>query len=336
MRFSVVIPVYNTEKFLPRCLESLRAQTDQDYEVVVVDDCSPGGCADAVKPFGPSVRYVRHAKNLSAFQARLTGFRAACGDYVVPVDPDDYLQPDLLSRVRALVDRDRPDAVSYWMDYDDGRKTSSHWCRHPAGIVSGVEALRELAEHKFSTGLASKVIRRKTLLDAVQALSAPKDIYVNTCDDLLVLLPLLVLSERVAFLDYAGYRYFVNTASTSFSWQTTDGFRRACEQVRIASDLAARATSSLTDDESARAAVRAVLDDIERMFVRKAVSGSCSQDDFAVRADVLLACLHHENVVRELAELLCALQRSRAYRFGNAVAQAPRAVRSFVARLLGR
>lgn len=50
MRFSVVIPVYGTERFLPRCLNSLKAQTDRDLEVIGVDNCSPGDCAEVVGP----------------------------------------------------------------------------------------------------------------------------------------------------------------------------------------------------------------------------------------------------------------------------------------------
>jgi len=243
MKFSFVIPVYNTEPFLPRCLDSLRAQTDGDFEVVVVDDCSPGDCAEVVRPYADVVRYVRHTRNRSAFQARCTGIAAARGDYVVPVDPDDYLTPETLAKLRAAIGRDEPDMVSYWMDYDDGRRVYPHWCRHPAAAVTGVAALRELVEHRYFTGVASKAFRRSVLVAALEALAAPAETYVNTCDDFLMLVAALMKSERVAFLDYAGYRYFVNAASTSFSWKSRRGFLRAREQARVACALLDRMAS---------------------------------------------------------------------------------------------
>lgn len=332
VKFSIVIPVYGTERFLPRCLESLRAQTFRDFEAVVVDDCSPGGCAGVVRPFGDFARYVRHDTNRSAFQARRTGILAAKGDYVVPLDPDDYLLPDLLARVRAVAEREDADMVSYWIDYDDGRRVRPHWCRHPAVTVSGKDALHELAEHKMFTGVASKVVRREVLTRALGTLPSAEDAYVNTCDDLMLLVPSLLLSERVSFLDYAGYRYFVNEESTSHSWRTADGLRLACGQTRVACDAAAAATASLTDDAGARTDVSSIVADVERMFVKEAMAA----DDVADRLPPLLANFPAKVVAEVLAERLQALRTSRAYRFGNAVAQVPRAVQSFAGAIFGR
>ena len=332
MKFSFVIPVYKTERFLPRCLESLRAQTVRDFEAVVVDDCSPGECAEAVRPFGDFARYVRHDRNRSAFQARRTGILAARGEYVVPVYPDDYLLPDLLARVRDVAEREDADMVSYWIDYDDGRLVRPHWCRHPAGTMSGKAALHELAARRIFTGVASKAIRRDVLMRALETLPSAEDAYVNTSDDLMLLIPSLLLCERVSFLDYAGYRYFVNADSTSHAWRTADGLRRACEQTRCACDAAKAATTARTDDAGALADVSAIVTDIERMFVREATAA----DDIAGRIQSLLASLPAEVVTAELAEQLQAVRQSRAYRVGNAIAQLPRAVRAFAAALFRR
>lgn len=266
MKFSVIIPVYGTEKYLSRCLESLRAQTDRDFEVIVVDDASPGDCAGAVRPFGYSVRYIRHARNRSAFQARATGIVAAKGDYVVPVDPDDYLMPETLAKLRAVIDRESPDVISYWIDYDDGRKTYPHWCRHAAATVTGAEALRELAEHRYFTGVASKAFRRETLLAAVRDLGDSGALYVNTGDDYLMLVPTLLRSARVSFLDYAGYRYFVNEQSTSFSWRTQGGYDRAFAQLRQAGELIRRAACRADVPTAVRADVESVIAGVESWF----------------------------------------------------------------------
>lgn len=267
MLFSIVIPVYNAEAYLPRCLDSIRSQTDQDCEVIVVDDFSPGNCADVVKPYGDLVRYIRHAENRSAFQARRTGIEAAQGDYIVPVDPDDYLVPETLARLREVIDRDAPDMISYWIDYDDGTRVYPHWCRHRADTVSGEEALRDLAAGGYFTGVASKAFRRETLLDALRELDAPDALYVNTCDDFLMLVPMLMKSGRVSFLDFAGYRYFVNGESTTFSWRTRRGFEKALAQMKLANGLILRMANRPDVPTDVRLVVERTVAGLESWFV---------------------------------------------------------------------
>jgi len=269
MKFSVVIPVYNTEQFLPRCLDSLKAQTDSGFEVIVVDDCSPGPCAETLRPYGDFVRYIRHEKNLSLFQARQTGLRLAKGDYVVPLDSDDYLMPETLARLRAVIERESPDIISYWMEYDDGKKVTPHWCRHPAAVVTGVEALRELVEHTYFNGVASKAFRREMLLlvrRAFEELGVQDALYINTSEDLLAFVAALFFCEKFAFLDYAGYRYFVNEDSLTFSWQTRAGYRRALEQMHVACDVLRRTADHVPVPPETRRLVDEAIAGIESWF----------------------------------------------------------------------
>lgn len=276
MRFSIVIPAFRTERFLPRCLDSLIAQTDGDFEAIVVDDYSPGdaGCCsvqEILSKYDSRFRCLRHAKNRGAFQARCTGVAAAKGDYVVPVDPDDYLMPETLAKLREAIDREMPDLVSYRMAYDNGKKVYDHWCHHPNATVSGIEALRELSEHKYFTGVASKAFRRETLLAAMHDLNAPKEFYANTCDDFLMLVPMLMKSERVSFLDFVGYRYFVNGNSTSFSWKKVGGFLRARRQTHQVGRLILRTARRADVSPTLRGLVETSVSVVERWFVQNAV-----------------------------------------------------------------
>ena len=318
--FSFIVPVYGTERFLPRCLDSLFAQTDKDFEVIVVDDCSPGDCAAVLKPYAGRVRYVRHETNRSAFQARWTGIRAATGDYVVPVDPDDYLLPDVLKRAREALASERPDVLSYWIDYDDGRRVFPHWCRHAPGAVSATQALAELADDRLFTGVASKVFRRETLMTALaefEKVEGVADAYVNTADDYLMLVAVLMCGERMSFLDYAGYRYFVNAGSTTFTWKSAEGLRKAGSQVRFVVDALAQVAARRTLDDAARESVRMSLDGLQRFFVRNVLDGGGA--DLGALLAVLRETLHAGPVARELAHEVVALRASRAYRLGRAL-----------------
>lgn len=94
---SVVVPVYNTEKYLERCLDSLRKQTLQNIEIILVDDGSKEPCAalcDALAKTDPRIRVV-HKKNGGLGFARNTGMEAAAGEYIGFVDSDDYIEPTM-------------------------------------------------------------------------------------------------------------------------------------------------------------------------------------------------------------------------------------------------
>ena len=90
-RISIVVPVYKVEKYLDRCVESLRAQTLSDIEIVLVDDGSPDRCPQMCDDWAKKDRRIRvvHKKNGGLSSARNAGMMAARGTYIGFVDSDD-------------------------------------------------------------------------------------------------------------------------------------------------------------------------------------------------------------------------------------------------------
>lgn len=100
MKLSIILPVYNVEKFISDCLESLEAQDlpKEEYEIVCVDDGSPDNSAQVIEEYQkkyPNIRLIRQ-QNGGVCAARNNGFNAAQGDYVWFIDPDDYIQANCL------------------------------------------------------------------------------------------------------------------------------------------------------------------------------------------------------------------------------------------------
>lgn len=95
---SVIVPVYNTERSLPRCLDSILAQTFADFEVVMVNDGSPDGAADVIAEYAARDARVRviEQKNQGLGAARNAGIRAAQGEFIACVDSDDAIKPTML------------------------------------------------------------------------------------------------------------------------------------------------------------------------------------------------------------------------------------------------
>ena len=106
---SVIVPVYNVEKYLAKCIDSLLAQTFSDFEILLVNDGSPdasGQICDALAKSDDRIRVI-HKENGGAASARNSGLDAAKGDYIAFVDGDDLIHPQYLECLLALIQKNR-------------------------------------------------------------------------------------------------------------------------------------------------------------------------------------------------------------------------------------
>ena len=103
MKFSIIVPIYKVEKYLPQCIESVQDQSYDDYELILVDDGSPDQCpeiCDAYAKNNPHIKVI-HKPNGGLSAARNTGIDAATGDYVIFLDGDDCLNKNALNDLSA-------------------------------------------------------------------------------------------------------------------------------------------------------------------------------------------------------------------------------------------
>lgn len=101
MKISVIIPVYNAEKYLRKCVESVIAQTYTDWEMILVDDGSNDGSADIIDEYAGKDTRIRtiHQENAGPGVARNAGIRNALGEYIVFLDSDDMVTPDYFEKL---------------------------------------------------------------------------------------------------------------------------------------------------------------------------------------------------------------------------------------------
>ena len=108
IKVSVIVPIYNVEKYLKRAVDSLVNQTLKDIEIILVDDGSPDGCPAIIDKYEkdyPNIIAV-HKENGGLSDARNAGMAAATGEYIGFIDPDDYAEPDMFEK---LYDSAKPD-----------------------------------------------------------------------------------------------------------------------------------------------------------------------------------------------------------------------------------
>ena len=105
-QFSIIIPVYRVEEYLEKCVDSILAQTCQDFELLLIDDGSPdgsGAICDRYAASHPNQVRALHQPNGGAGAARNRGIELAQGDYLLFVDGDDWLAPNLLEDLSASI-----------------------------------------------------------------------------------------------------------------------------------------------------------------------------------------------------------------------------------------
>lgn len=113
---SVIVPVYNTEEYLRRCLDSVVNQTFKDIEVIVVNDASEGNCREIIEAYQKNdrrIRYIEHSENRSLIQARKTGNINSVGKYIMYVDSDDELEINTCEEIYKVVSQEDYDIVSF-------------------------------------------------------------------------------------------------------------------------------------------------------------------------------------------------------------------------------
>ena len=150
--FSIIIPIYNTEKELPRCVDSVLAQRFEDFELLLVDDGSKdgsGAICDAYAAKDPRVICV-HQANAGCSEARNTGVRKAKGKYLLFLDSDDmWDDANALSELQTIIIHEDPEVVCFGVSIysEDGRLEKK---RLPV-VPSNIKGKHELVEHLTRT-----------------------------------------------------------------------------------------------------------------------------------------------------------------------------------------
>lgn len=199
MKISVVITLYNVEKYIKQCLDSVVNQTYKNLEIVLVDDCGTDGTMDIVSQYKDErIKLIHHPYNMGAGQARKTGIEACTGDYVITVDGDDWLSLDFIEKlVKNAKDTDA-DIVSGGMtivlsdEYEEIK-------RFLPTVSTGFKKFADYGNQKI-VFLANKIVKRD-MYDKVPYSTR------KYCEDTPVILPLLYYANKVSYADTQGYYY---------------------------------------------------------------------------------------------------------------------------------
>ena len=167
VKYSVIIPVYNAEKTLRRCVDSLLNRLREDTEIILVDDGSPDKSGEICAAYAAAFQQIQHIKktNGGVSSARNAGLDAAQGKFVIFVDSDDYVSPTLYQDIDAVLQEDDWDLIRFSYCVDDGSSLAKR-VMQPAAFRTRQQALPKIIDDicsKALNGPVAKVYNREIL-----------------------------------------------------------------------------------------------------------------------------------------------------------------------------
>lgn len=216
MKVSVIVPVYNVEAFIDRCLNSLFSQTLDEIEYILIDDCSTDNSVGKIEDLidlypnrKNHVHLVRLTNNIGVAAVRQLGLQMATGEYVIFCDSDDWVDPRMYECLYGTSKTGDYDII--FCDYnivDEAGQTTHIHQRLPDDKSM---LLGKVLSGRIHSSLCNKMIRR-TLYNSVNYY--PKG---NMREDLSIIIQLLYVAARIYHIPKSYYNYCLRNSSVSFT-----------------------------------------------------------------------------------------------------------------------
>ena len=215
MKVSIIIPVYNVQEYITRCMDSVCQQTFQDIECILVDDCGKDDSVklaeDYIQKYTGAVRFVmlHHEHNKGLSGARNTGIKAATGDFFYFLDSDDLITPDCIETLLRLAEKyPKADFVQGNILGNDDQMSSYAFEDTVPEYCDNKEELMHLMLHEVITSAWNRLIRRSFLLE--HELFFPEGII---HEDMYWTYFLTKYTKAAAYCTKGVYHYFIHEGS---------------------------------------------------------------------------------------------------------------------------
>jgi glycosyltransferase involved in cell wall biosynthesis len=236
IKYSILVPVHNQLEFLKKYFKFIQNQSYTNYEIVVVDDYSTDGSYEYLSNLNdPKIHLIRNSKNFGIGETRNILLSNACGEYVLFVDPDDYIEPDLLLNIDK--ENDNLDIIRFQNVIEPATENQKQleygkdpyrYSVEPTGVITGEEALLKwcLGEKQINTFPWTYAIKK----ELYNGTTFPST---NVLEDFAIIPYVLAKSKKVKAIDYLGYHYMkydeslsANKNSIEFKKRKLDTFKR--------------------------------------------------------------------------------------------------------------
>lgn len=241
MLFSIVIPVYNVEKYLDSCLETILPQIEMmenECEILLIDDGSTDKSGEICDKYATEYsKYIKvyHKKNEGLLLTRRYGYKRATGQYIINCDSDDLIEANMLEEIRKIIcNYNNPDIIIINHNiYDDGKKTVAyenvfskiHDCR-----IQKQDVLREFMLKHSIVSVWGKIIKRSCINLEINYYYFGK---LSTGEDTLQSIEFFSNAKTFVYLNEALYNYRCRSGMTSkFDFDYFFTFKKIFEEIK--------------------------------------------------------------------------------------------------------
>ena len=213
---SIILPIYNAEKYLERCLESIITQTYANIEIILINDGSTDNSINIIKEYAikDSRIIIIDKENEGVSVARNIGILKARGKYICFVDADDYIEKSMIEKMKCCIDKENVDLVriNYYNIMTNGKKIKGNIEKYANRIFKKDEIKSELIEGIISGEFPAFVYLLMIKRGKINAMF-PKDI--SYMEDTIFCIDLFLNCNSIYFLDETLYYYNLNEGSAT-------------------------------------------------------------------------------------------------------------------------
>lgn len=241
---SIVVPIYNVEQYLPKCIDSLLGQTWKDIEIILVDDGSPDNCGKICDDYRYKDSRIKviHKENGGLVSAWTRGVTEATGDYVGFVDSDDYCDSDYFDKIMSAILGNHADIgiggyVEEKPKHNEEHKVGSHLLNE--GLYNGekLETIKKDFFRRRGQIIYARwlhVMKRSLVVDNLHLV----DLNIKVGEDIGIALATLFDAKSIVLVSTTGYHYVWRESSLlhKFSDTEIDNYTRLCKNIEMISN----------------------------------------------------------------------------------------------------
>lgn len=211
-KISIIVPVYRVEQYVERCMESILAQTYQNWEAILIEDGSPDKSGEICDRYAKEDKRIRviHKANEGVSAARNTGIEQATGTFLAFIDSDDYVHPQYLEKMAELQKKYDADLVITGYELAHGTKIGSAIPAGEAEQLSSRQAVERIIENQQFCSPWSKLYRRELFAQ----IRYPKGVIY---EDLMTAFSIFSQAEHIVYQNIPLYYYFQDSESITRS-----------------------------------------------------------------------------------------------------------------------
>lgn len=256
-KVSVIVPVYNAEKYIEKCINSVIAQTLQEWELILVNDASTDNSMETVKAMTGTdtrIKYIDNAENQGSMIVRFQGCRAATGEYISFLDSDDWLPDNALENLYSEAEKSGFDIVGGQMQVVSENGEKRQCLRNELNYGNDPKSVfKSLFLREFSQCLCSKLIKRSIISDNNYEISK----HFTISEDMMFFFQIVGNSNSIACINDIVYFYRMVASSSTHKAQSENAISNviSANQYRLSFKTRFPEFSDIIDNEITRSFV---------------------------------------------------------------------------------